>query len=368
MSVIKALIDLGAFRHNYETVRQITGADTAILPVLKADAYGHGVLPLAREALKAGSPAICIGTVDEGTELRKAKIAAPIIVLDGFLEEEVPEILKRRLTPVVFSVDMAELLNNAAKKDGKTLTVHIKFDTGMSRLGIPFTVAGESVKRIEKLKKIKVEGIMTHLASSTDANSPQTEFQISRFDKIIGMVKNSKLSPKWIHSANSGGILNFPSSHYNSVRPGIMLYGILPAPIKNKKIELKPVMTLTSRIISVKTLPSGEGVGYNATYITPRTKRIGVVMGGYADGVKRLLSNQGSVLWENKTLPIVGNICMDNFMIDLSRAPNAVQGDEVILLGPQHEKISGQSWAEMATTIPYEIFCDIGRRVERIAK
>ena len=368
MSTIKALIDLKAFRHNLETVRKITGEDTAILPVLKADAYGHGVLPLAKEALKAGAPAICIGTIDEGIELRKAKIAAPIIILDGFLDEDIPEILKRRLTPVVFSADTAALLNRAAKKDGKIINVHIKFDTGMSRLGIPFTDAEESIKKIKRLKNLKVEGIMTHLASSTDTNSPQTEFQIGRFDKIIEMVKRNKLTPKWIHSANSGGILNFPSSHYNAVRPGIMLYGIPPSPLKNKKIELKPIMTLTSRIISIKTLPSGEGIGYNATYITPRSKRIGVVMGGYADGVKRLLSNQGAVLWNNKPLPVVGNICMDNFMIDLSRAPEAAQGDEVILLGSQHEKISSQTWAEMATTIPYEIFCDIGRRVERIAK
>ena len=368
MSCLKATIDLSAFRHNLKTVAKLVGNSCSILPVIKSNGYGHGLIPLARESLKHGVKLLGIGTVDEGIELRKEKIGSPILVLDGFFKEEIGDILKHRLTPMVFSVEMAQELNRAAKAANKNISIHLKFDTGMSRLGIPFHETDEAIAKIKRLSNIQIEGVMTHLASSADPSSSQTEFQLSRFEKILGRCNDKGLAPRWIHAANSGGIVYSKNSHYNMVRPGIVLYGIPPSSAKGTKSDFKPVMTLTSRIVSVKTVSAGEGVGYNATYITPRPKRIGVVMGGYADGINRHLSNQGSVLWRSKALPIVGNICMDNFMIDLSRAPSAKRGDEVILLGPQNEKINVQRWAEMATTIPYEIFCNIGKRVERVLK
>ncbi|MDH5543213.1 MAG: alanine racemase [Nitrospinota bacterium] len=368
MSSLKATIDISAFRHNLKTVSKIIGKNCHILPVIKSNGYGHGLLPLAREALKNGVKLLGIGTVDEGVELRRAKIGSPIVVLDGFFKEEIDSIIHNKLTPVVFSIEMAQELNRAAKTAGKTVSVHLKFDTGMSRFGIPFHESDDTITKVKRLGNLNIEGVMTHLASSADPSSPQTEFQLSRFEKILERCRLKGITPKWIHAANSGGIVYFKNSHYNMVRPGIILYGIPPSNVKGIKHEFKPVMTLSSRIVSVKTVPSGEGVGYNATYITPRPKRIGVVMGGYADGINRHLSNRGTVLWKSKALPIIGNICMDNFMIDLSKAPSAKRGDEVILLGPQHENISAQKWAEMASTISYEIFCNIGKRVERVIK
>ncbi|GMT43068.1 MAG: alanine racemase [bacterium] len=367
MSSLKARIDLSAFRHNLKSVRKIVGPDAAILPVLKANAYGHSVGPLAREALKFGVPMLGLGTLEEGIELRRFEIAAPILLLDGIFKEELEEAIKYRLTPVVHSMDIARALNRHGLKIGKKLPMHLKFDTGMSRLGINFGEAAEVIPGIKKMRHIDVEGIMTHFASATERDSPQTDLQIRRFDNILKMAREAGLDPKLTHAANSGAIINYPLSHYQMVRPGIMLYGAPPSSVKS--ISFKPVMTLVSRLISIKNVTGGEGVGYNATYTTPRTKKIGVVMGGYGDGMNRLLSNRAVVTLRGKYLPVVGNICMDNFMVDLSRAPAARVGDEVTLLGGNAvEKTSAGTMAEIAGTIPYEIFCGIGNRVERIIR
>ncbi len=366
-SILKATIDLLAFRHNFREVRKIVGKKPAILPIIKADGYGHGLVPLAKESLKLGAPMLGIGTVAEGIELRHAKIASPILVIDGIFKDEAREILKHHLTPVIFSHDIALELNRIAGKAGKTVSVHLKFDTGMSRLGFLFGESGKALKKIRKLKNLHVEGVMTHLASSPDSSSPQTEIQLARFNKIIEMARNEGFNPKWIHAANSGAIINFPSSRYNMVRPGIILYGAPPCPARG--VAFKQVMTVSSRLISVKNIPHGEGVGYNATYVTPRTKKVGLVVGGYAHGVNRLLSNNGFVLWKKKSLlPMLGNICMDNFMVDLSKVPTAKAGDEVILMGPQNDKVSAKGWADLTNSIPYEIFCSLGKSAKKVWK
>jgi len=366
VAVLKAQIDLKAFRGNFRTVQKIVGGKTAILPILKSDAYGHGAVPLARESLKLGAPMLGIGTVAEGVELRHAKIASPILIIDGIFRDEAEEAVARKLTPVVFSEETAEALNQAGSKAGRKVGVHLKFDTGMSRLGFPFGGYAEVLKKIKKLKNIQVEGIMTHLASAPDRTSPQTELQLSRFDAIIEKARAEGYRPRWIHSANSGGILNFPQSRYNMVRPGIILYGVPPCSVRG--VSFKQVMMVTGRLVSVKQVTAGEGVGYNATYVTPRAKRIGVVMGGYADGVMRAISNRGSALWNSRLLPILGNVCMDNFMVDLSRAAAAKPGDEVTLIGPQHDKISARCWADLCGTVPYEILCSLGRHAEKSLK
>jgi len=366
MPTLKARISLSAFRHNLKVVEKIVGKNVAQLPIIKADGYGHGVVPLAKEALKFGVPILGVGRLSEGVALRRVRIGSPILLVDGVYKEEIPEVIKRKLTPVVFSVEILNEINRVAKKIGKKATLHLKFDTGMSRLGFSFAKSGDVFARLKKLKNIEVEGIMTHLASSSDRESPQTELQIKRFSKILSVAKAYAINPKWIHTANSGGIINFPSSHFNMVRPGIMLYGLPPSHLRGHK--LKPVMTVYTRLISVKDVKGGEGVGYNATYVTPRAKRIGVVMGGYADGINRLLSNSGVVLFGDKLLPIIGNICMDSFMVDLSRAVDAKAGDEVILMSGANEKVSAGRWAELLNTIPYEVVCTLGRACDKFYK
>jgi len=363
---LEARINLAAFRHNLKNAQKIVGQGVALLPVIKADGYGHGAPALAREALKFGVPMLGLGTLEEGINLRREKIAAPILLLDGIFKDQAAETIKYRLTPVIHSVETARELSRTAGREGKKIPVHLKFDTGMSRLGIGFKDAFPALTRVKRMKNLVIEGIMTHLASSPDRNSPQTELQLNRFRGIISMAKENGIEPRWIHSANSGGIMNFRESHFNMVRPGIMLYGAPPA--KADGFSFKPVMRVTGRIISVKTVPSGEGVGYNATYTTPRPKKIGVVMGGYADGVNRRLSNRGFVVHHGAVLPIVGTVCMDNFMVDLSRADDARVGDYVTILGGDDDSTSAVHVAELAGTVPYEIFCNIGNRVKRVTK
>ncbi len=356
--MLNVRIDLPAFRHNYNAVKSIVGEKVAILPVVKADAYGHGMLRLAEEALKLGAPMLGIGTLEEGIALRRDGIAAPVLLLDGLFMEQAEDAVKYHLTPAVYLLGVAKELNRIGRKKGKKIPIHLKFDTGMSRLGFAMAESRDAIAQIKKMKNIQVEGIMTHLASSTDLQSPQTEHQLRRFEAIIGEAKRAGLKPAYIHAANSGAILNFKSSHFTMVRPGIMLYGAPPAEVKG--VEFRPVMAVTSRLISVKEVSQGEGVGYNATYITPRKKRVGVVLGGYADGVNRMLSNKGAAIVGDKIVPIIGNVCMDDFMVDLSRATAAKVGDEVTLLGGGYEETSVEKWAELAGTISYEIFCRIG--------
>lgn len=365
--MLNVRIDLAAFRHNLAAIKSLA-PNAAILPVIKADGYGHGMIPLAREALKCGAPMLGVGALEEGRALRREKIAAPALLLDGIFPEEAAEAVKYRLTPVVFSLEVAKELNRIGKKEGKKIAIHLKFDTGMSRLGFTLHDATEAVTQIAKMKNIHVEGIMTHLASSGDVQSPQTDHQLRRFEGILEMVKKTGLKPLYIHAANSAAILNHKYAHYNMVRPGIALYGAPPA--ETKGAGFKPVMTVASRLISVKEISQGEGVGYNATYVTPRKKKIGVVLGGYADGVNRLLSNRGAFLVHGKPVPIVGNVCMDMVMVDLSRVPSAAPGDEVILLDGGVPETSAEHWAELAGTIPYEIFCrlGVGPRAARVHK
>jgi len=360
---LKARIDLAAFRHNYLAVQSLVGAKVALMPVIKADAYGHGLPRLATEALKLGAPILGAGTLEEGIALRREKIAAPVLLLDGIFPEQAAEAVRYHLTPVVHQMETARELNRIGKKKGKKIPVHLKFDTGMSRLGFTMPQSREAIAQIAKMKNLHVEGIMTHLASSTDIESPQTEHQLRRFDAVIEEARRGGLKPAYIHAANSGAILNFKNSRYNMVRPGV-------PPSEAKGVEFRPVMTVTSRLLSVKEVSQGEGVGYNATYITPRKKRVGVVLGGYADGVNRLLSNRGVVVVDGKAVPIIGNVCMDCFMVDLSRVSSAAAGDEVVLLGGDHEETSAERWAELTNTIPYEVFCRIGvgPRVKRAYK
>ena len=363
---LTARIDLAAFRHNIKTVKNIVGDAVSILPVIKADGYGHGVARLAVECLKSGATMLGLGTLEEGMEIRRNKIAIPVLLLDGLFKDQAADVVKFRLTPAVHSLDIARELNRAARKADKKVAVHVKFDSGMGRLGIWHAEAKAALEKIAGMQSLRVEGIMTHLASSPDRESPQTELQLIRFDALQKTVEALGIKPKWIHAANSAARMNFKKSHYNMVRPGIMLYGA--PPVKTKGHIFRPVMTLTSRIISIKNLPAGEGVGYNATYTTPRSKKIGVVMGGYADGINRLLSNSGAVAVRGTILPIVGSVCMDNFMVDLSRTPDARVGDTVTILGGGFDELSAQRIAQLSQTIPYEIFCNIGNRVKRVAK
>ena len=363
---VTARIDLAAFRHNLKTIKKIVGDAVSLLPVIKADGYGHGALPLAAECLKAGVPILGLGTIEEGMEIRRGKIATPILLLDAIYKDQVGGAIKFRLTPVCHSLDIARELNGAAKKEGKVVAIHLKFDTGMSRLGIWYGEAKGALKKIAGMSNLKLDGIMTHLASATDRESPQTELQLKRFDAVLKTADELGIRPRWLHAANSGAIINFKKSHYTMVRPGISLYGCPPGRVKRH--VFKPVMTVTSRIISIKKIPTGEGVGYNATYTTPRSKKIGVVMGGYADGINRLLSNRGAVALRGKVCPMVGSVCMDNFMVDLSRVPHARVGDSVTLLGGDYDETSAEKVAQLTQTIPYEVFCRIGSRVKRTAR
>ncbi|MBI3794228.1 MAG: alanine racemase [Nitrospinae bacterium] len=356
--MLKASIDLGAFRRNHQSIKQIVGKNVAVLPVIKADAYGHGMIRMAKEALKLGAPVLGAGTLDEGILIRQEKIASPVLLLDGIFPDQAEDAVKYRLTPVVFSVDSARELDKIGKKKARKIPIHIKFDTGMGRIGWTMSDSAKALEQLVKLKNLQVEGIMTHLASSADLGSPQTDHQLMRFNAVLAEARRAGLAPTYVHAANSGGVINHKPSHFTMVRPGISLYGYPPS--ETKGVEFEEVMTVTSKLLSVKDVQQGEGVGYGATYITPRIKKIGVVMGGYADGVNRLLSNKGSVVINERAVPILGMVCMDNFMVDLSKCSGAKPGDEVVLLGGGHEETSAEKLAELTGTISYEVLCRMG--------
>ncbi|HUU50065.1 MAG TPA: alanine racemase [Nitrospinota bacterium] len=361
-------IDLDAFKENLLKVRAKVGSGIKILAVVKADAYGHGAFLLSKKALEVGADMLGVTIVEEGIELREKGIDAPILVMGGALENQVKYIIDYNLSFVLFSRRIADLLSSKAKEKGKVVKVHIKIDTGMRRLGIPCNEAVEFIKRIRDLQGIDIEGILTHLSCADEIKSGFTDTQLSSFNKVLKEIDSIGLKVPLIHAANSAAIINYPESYFSMVRPGIMLYGSCPGE-KKRDIELKPVMAWKTRIIDISKVGKGEGIGYGQRYFTKRKSTIATLPVGYTDGYSRLLSNKGKVIIHGKKVPIVGTICMDMCMVDVSDIPNAKVGDEVVLMGRQeNEKITAEEIADLMNTISYEVFCKVSKRVPRVYK
>lgn len=356
-------VDLEAIRHNVRRLIDITGVQ--IMAVVKANAYGHGLVEASRAAVEAGATWLGVARIDEALALTRAGIPARTIVLGYTEPERAAEAAAEGVRLAVYDCDVVEAYSRGAQEAGKTLWVHAKFDTGMGRLGHAPEDGVEFVRRLTQTPGLGVEGAFTHLAEADEPEKPTTARQLARFDALLESLNAAGLRPGVIHAANSAGTLGFPQARYDLVRPGIAVYGLNPSETTRLPNDFRPALSWKARLASVKTLPPGHGVGYNFKYFTTREERIGVATVGYADGFRRGMAN--SALVRGRRVPVVGGVCMDQCMLQLDHVPDARIGDEVILIGRQgQEQIRVEEIAKAWDTIAYEVVCGLGARVPRV--
>ena len=368
----RAEIDLQAFRHNFQNLRSHISPQTRIMAVVKADAYGHGALPCARVAVECGADYLGTGVIEEGIELRQSGLDVPILILGSIFPDEAEDLVRHDLATIVCTLPLAQALAKEAEKQNKTVSVHIKIDTGMNRLGVLPENLPELLNQIRSLPNLKIEGVSTHFASADDEDLSITQAQLKKFQAALACLK--KDDRPLIHCSNTSALFKFTESHFDMVRPGLILYGALPSPslqaVLSEKENLspfKPVMQWKSRIILVKSIAKGQPISYSGSFTTQRGSLIATLPVGYADGLHRSLSNKMDVLIRGKRAPQIGNICMDMTLIDVTEIQDVQAGDEVVLFGKQEgQTITVDEMATKGGTIPYEILCNLGKRVPRI--
>lgn len=364
-----ARIDLDNLAFNLRSVRDFVGRDVKFMAVVKANAYGHGAVECALRLSREGADWFAVATLEEAAELRDAGIENPLLCLGGFYPGQEPAGLDLNVTPAVITIEAAERIDRAAADRGVKAPVHVKIDTGMGRVGVPFDRVNEFADRLLSLPHVDIQAMMTHFSVADDLE--QTEFtrlQIDRFNAAVSAFRERGFYPRLIDLANSPGAVAHPQSRADMVRIGGILYGlgrdVLPAGVAQP--ELKPVLSLHTRIAQIKKLPSGTGIGYGLTFITTRESVIGTVPIGYHDGYRRELSNRGRAIVNGVLVPVVGRVSMDWITLDLTGVPDAAVGDDVILIGSQGEhSILVEDVAEAIGTISYEITCGISARVPR---
>jgi alanine racemase len=361
-------VDLRALEFNYRQIQKRIPEGVKILAVVKADAYGHGAIPVSLKLEKLGVEYLGVAIPEEGVELRRGGVNAPILVLGGIFGREVDQIFRFRLTPVIFRRDSLKLLSREAEKRRRKVKVHLKVDTGMGRLGVPLNLWPDFLKEVKRFPKIETEGILSHF-SMTAEEKGFTQNQWKAFQQAAAIAQEMGISCQYLHMASSATLVAFPAYSASLVRPGIMLYGSYPSPAFQTVIPLKPVMTLKTRIHFLKSVPPGTRISYGGTFATWRKSLIATLPIGYADGYSRHLSNHGEVLIHGKRAPIVGKVCMDFIMVDVTDISRVSVGDEVVLMGKQGRgQISAEEIAEKINSISYEVLCAIGKRVPRIYK
>lgn len=365
-----AYIDIGALKFNFNNLKNKVSKDTAVMAVVKADAYGHGDLPVAKALEEEGADAFGVVMPEEGVRLRTGGIKKPVIVLGGLFPGQIKTVFDYSLTPVVFDIKTASLLNELAGRRSVIKDVHVKLDTGMGRLGLMPGDTGAFFEEFKRLKNLRLEGVMSHFSSADGERGVDAEFskrQLKAFIAGVCEVESFGISPAMLHMANSAAICGLDGSHFNLVRPGIMLYGAHPSRGFREKIDLKPVMEIRTRIVHLKTLQKGAPVSYGRRFKTKRRSVIAVLPMGYADGLKRGLSGKGAVLVNGKRAPMTGAVCMDFVMCDVTGAGDVRVGQEAVIIGRQgRERITVEEVAENAGTISYEIFCNVSGRVPRV--
>jgi alanine racemase len=377
-----ALINLAALQENLFRIIARSGCGK-ILPVIKANAYGHGAIEVARflagadvtkEEKKNGPIKNLSGKISmfgvaflkEGIALRKAGISHPILLMTGCPVDQIPEIVRYSLTPVLFDMESAIALSRYAEKRGKVVNVHIKFDTGMGRLGLSPSEASSFVEKVVDQQGIRVEGILTHFADADLKDLSFARYQLTEIKQIWTKLEKAGIKIPYCHIANSAAIMHFSRAHLNLVRPGLMLYGYSPLESETR-VRLSPVMQVKSRVIAMRHVPAGISISYGRTYVTTKASLIATVSIGYADGYPRLLSNRGVMLAKGKRVPVVGRVCMDMTLLDVSEVPSLTVGDWVTVIGAENKKsVWADEVARASETIPYEILCGIGNRVQRV--
>ncbi|MCR4437154.1 MAG: alanine racemase [Clostridiales bacterium] len=365
-----AEVNLDNIAHNVREIRRITNKRAEIMGVVKADAYGHGVMEVAKTLLESGVTRLAVSMLDEAIQLRKSGFHVPILILSYTDPRRAEEIARYDVTQTVFSHDLAQALSDVAVKLKRNIKIHIKIDTGMTRVGfMPGYSAVKNVVRISKLPGIIVEGLFTHFASADEKDKDYTYMQFERFMSICSELNRIGLYIPIKHAANSAAIMEFPETHLDMVRPGIIQYGLYPSDQVDKgKIDLKPAMTLKANVILVKDVEKNTSISYGRIFTTARDSKIATIPIGYADGYTRLLSTKARVLINGESAPVVGKICMDQCMIDITDLTKEVNvGDEVVLFGEQGgARIPVEEVASMIGTVNYEVVCIIGKRIPRV--
>lgn len=364
-----AEIDLDNLAHNMREVRRIVEDDISIMAVVKANAYGHGSIETSKVFLENGACYLAVATLGEAIELRRAGISAPILIL-GYIKNSQHHIaVEEDITETIYNMESAKFLSDAATKLKRKAKVHIKIDSGMGRIGFrPDEKSIEEIVNIAKLPNLEVEGIFTHFAKADELDKTFTIEQYEKFQWTIKELGNKGLNIPIKHASNSAAIIDLPEYNLNMVRGGIMLYGLYPSDeVIKEKVKLKPAMTLKAEISNIKVVPKGTGISYGQIFVTERESKIATIPIGYADGFTRLLTSKSEVAIKGQRAPVVGKICMDQSMIDVTDVENVHIGDEVILFGdgsfgsPHIDEV-----AKTLGTISYEVLCMVGRRVPRV--
>lgn len=354
-----AEVDLDALAHNYRLLRGLA-PDSRFLGVVKANAYGHGAVPVAKKLESLGADMLAVACLDEAVELRRAGITLPILCLGQTPVEYASDLLEYNITQTVGDLETGKALSEAAVKAGKKLKIHVKVDTGMGRLGFVGPALNEEIRALRALPGLEAEGIFTHFADA-DGSKEYTTAQNRKLGDAIGALRKAGLEFKICHCAASAAVLNYPYTSMDMIRPGIALYGYVPDP-SVKDPGLKPVMTVKSRIAAVRELPAGAKISYGCTATLERDSKVAVLPMGYGDGLPRCLSNKLEVLIGDKLCPVLGRICMDMCMVDVTDAPGVKAGDVAVVYGPGLT----QRAAQLAGTIPYELLCQLTPRIPRL--
>ncbi len=363
----RASINLDNLKANFLALKASVDGDMKVMAVVKANAYGHGDTLVATALEKLGCDAFGVAMPKEGIRLREAGLKSPIVVLGGLFQSQEVESFTYDLTPVVFDIERARKIDKVAGDIGKTKRVHVKIDTGMGRLGIlPSDVEG-FFEEFKSFKNLELEGLMSHYSDMEVEDKSYSRGQLDLFLEVIEKVREMGFDPPLIHMSNSAAIVDFPQTDMNMIRAGLMLYGAYPARRFEDKIALKQVMEFKSSIVQLKSLPAGSSVSYGREFVTEKKSLIAVVPAGYADGIPRRLSGRGEALVRGVRVPIVGAVCMDMTMLDVTGVKGVKCGDEVVFIGTQGtELITALDVASAAGTISYEILCNINARVTRV--
>ena len=360
-SMVHLNIDLGALEHNYRQLRRWCEPQVKLLAVVKADAYGHGLVPVARKLALAGVDYLGVGSLEEGLNLRQAGLTLPILLLLGILPQEAERAVAADLEVVLFRPDVAPILASAARSQLKQAKVHLKVDTGMGRLGLLPHEVLEFLEVLQEFRQIEVLGLISHLAVADQADKTYTFRQLQEFTQLLAAARGQGWALPLSHISNSAALWEHKEAHFNMVRPGLLLYGSSPAPDRPPPMELRPVMSLTTEVLQVKHLPPGSSISYGCTYTTSKSCDLAVLPVGYCNGYSRLLSNRGEVLVRGRRAPIRGRVCMNLTMAEVTGIPGVKAGDRVTLLGVDgDERISAEELAAWADTISYEVYCLLG--------
>lgn len=363
-----AEVNLDNLKHNMQEIKRLSG-DRKIMAVVKADAYGHGAVTVASVLRENGADSFAVAVLSEAIELRRAGIKCPILILGFTPPSFIDDIIKYDIDQTVFTYDFAKKLSDYAKKKNKTARIHIALDTGMGRIGyLPNEESIEEIEKISRLPNIKINGAFSHFSTADEVDKGYAKLQMKRFDWFVEKLKDKKIDTGMWHMYNSAAIIDLQQGIGEQVRPGIILYGYYPSHEVNENIiNLKPVMSLKTNVINIKELNSGEYVGYGRKFVTEKKTVIATLPVGYADGYSRVLSGKVKVLVKGKYAPVVGTICMDQCMVDVTDIEGVHLGEEVTLIGKDGDNsITAEEIAELMGTISYEVLCVIGKRVPRV--